>query len=323
MDAMVWKRDRLELIDQRKLPFEEAWFTCRSVEDIFEAIRKMVVRGAPAIGVTAAYGLTLAVQNDVNSFNSACSYLMKSRPTAVNLRDAIDFMKRELKNNINADAAENAAKAYHQEDLRKNRQIGRFGADFLPGNRRILTHCNTGSLATSGWGTALGIIRQLNLDGRLIEVIADETRPFLQGARLTLWECMKDDLPVKMCTDGMGAHLMKLGKVDAVITGADRIASNGDSANKIGTCMLAIAAKHYGIPFIIAAPTTTVDTSCPTGLEIPIEERPAEEVTHVRGQSIVSEGVEVYNPAFDVTPADLITAIITEEGVFQAPYSFR
>ena len=323
MEAIKWENGKLLLIDQRVLPFENKTFECSTVNDVWYAIKEMVVRGAPAIGVTAAYGLVIAIKNDPETFLPSCKKLFDARPTAVNLHDAIEYMKAAVGANPTLETAEDAAIRYHRDDLKKNIEIGKLGAAFLSGNRRILTHCNAGALATSGWGTALGIIRELHAQGRLIEVIADETRPFLQGARLTVWECLEDKLPVKMCTDGMGAYLMSTRKIDAVIVGADRIAANGDTANKIGTCMLAIAANHFNIPFIVAAPTTTLDLNCPSGGHIPIEQRPAREVTHIRDQIIVPEGTQVYNPAFDVTTSDLITAIITENGVFQRPYKFN
>ncbi|PIE03111.1 MAG: S-methyl-5-thioribose-1-phosphate isomerase [Acidobacteria bacterium] len=325
MQAIQWKTNQLDLIDQRVLPFQEKTFTCKNIQDVFFAIKNMVVRGAPAIGVTAAYGLVLALQTNPTkeAFNASCRKLLSARPTAINLKDAVHTMTTALGDDLNPIRAEQIAVQYHRDDLAMNRQTGKNGASFLPGQRRILTHCNTGSLATSGWGTALGIIRELHRQDRLIEVIANETRPFLQGARLTVWECMQDNMPVRMATDGMGSYLMAEGKVDAVIVGSDRIAANGDVANKIGTSLLAIAARYYRIPFIVAAPSTTVDPQTRSGKDIPIEQRPAREVTHIRNQAIVPEGLEVYNPAFDITPAELVTAIITEEGVFEAPYCFN
>ena len=329
VDIISWKGDRLELIDQRYLPFVSEYFVCRSPEDTVEAIREMVVRGAPAIGVTAAYGLVLAVAKEATqkNFDAACQMLAAARPTAINLSDAITYMRENLGNlDQLPDAfkkAEALAIAYNQDDLSKNHSIGRHGSSILEGKRNILTHCNTGSLATSGWGTALGVIRQIHKENRLDMVYADETRPFLQGARLTVWECKQDDIPVKLVTDGMGGYLMANGLVDCVIVGSDRIAANGDVANKIGTYMLAMAAKYHGIPFIVAAPTTTIALETPTGKEIPIEQRPTQEVSHVRGQIITQEGTEVFNPAFDVTPSELVSAIITEEGVFRYPYDFR
>lgn len=328
VEAILWRQTHLDLIDQRVLPFEESFVTCRNAQETADAIRDMVVRGAPAIGVTAAYGLVLALRQSptLESFDQACRDLAASRPTAVNLFDAIDLMRRELspwgQHDDPAAHAEAVARKYHQEDTAMNHAIGRHGAGFLSGSRRVLTHCNTGSLATSGWGTALGIVRQLHLEKRLIEVLADETRPYLQGARLTVWECEQDQIPVRLVTDGMGGYLMTHAMVDCVIVGADRIAANGDAANKIGTFMLAMAAKHHGIPFVVAAPTTTIDLNTPDGSKIPIEQRPTREVTHVRDQLITSADTAVYNPAFDVTPAELISAIVTEQGVHQYPYQF-
>jgi methylthioribose-1-phosphate isomerase len=326
--AIVWKKDHLALIDQRVLPHENGWIHCRDAVETAAAIKNMVVRGAPAIGVTAAYGLVLDLQQRPNpeDFAKACEVLAASRPTAVNLFDAIDYMKKGLgdfsKHTNVAAEAERLAIKYHEDDLAMNKAMGRHGAAFLAGRRKVLTHCNTGSLATAGWGTALGIIRQLHEEGRLDVVLADETRPFLQGARLTIWECKQDGLPCKLVTDGMGGYLMSTGEVDCVITGADRIVNNGDVANKIGTFMLAMAAKHHNIPFVVAAPTTTIDTKTPNGKGIPIEQRPSSEVTHVRGQLITAEGTEVLNPAFDVTPNELVSAIVTEKGVFTGPYDF-
>lgn len=328
VEAIVWKEDHLALIDQRVLPHETRWETCRDAVETAAAIKNMVVRGAPAIGVTAAYGLVLDLQQRPNAadFAKACETLAASRPTAVNLFDAIDYMTNGLgdidsHDNVAA-AAEKLAIQYHQDDLAMNKAMGQNGATFLSGKRKVLTHCNTGSLATAGWGTALGIIRQLHEEGRLEVVLADETRPFLQGARLTVWECKEDNLPVKLVTDGMGGYLMSKGMVDCVITGADRITANGDVANKIGTFMLAMAAKHHGIPFVVAAPSTTIDTKTMSGKDIPIEQRPSDEITHVRGQLITAEGTEVLNPAFDVTPNELVSAIVTEKGVFTGPYDF-
>ncbi|CAM2006968.1 S-methyl-5-thioribose-1-phosphate isomerase [Acanthopleuribacter pedis] len=329
VEAIKWHGDHLELLDQRVLPFETSFVQCRTAQETADAIRNMVVRGAPAIGVTASYGLVLALQNDASpqAFHAACEVLAASRPTAINLFDAIDNTKEGLGNPAGwqnpAAEAERIAVAYHQDDLAKNKAIGRHGAQFLAGQRRVLTHCNTGSLATSGWGTALGIIRQLNEEQRLTQVYANETRPFLQGARLTVWECQQDKLPVTLVTDGMGGHLMNADMVDCVIVGADRIAANGDTANKIGTSMLAMAAHFHGIPFVVAAPTTTIATKTLTGKDIPIEERPHDEVSHVRKNPITAPNTAVFNPAFDVTPAALISAIVTEDGIFHPPFKFN
>jgi len=328
LDVIAWHGSYLDLIDQRYLPFRTEYFTCRTAADTAVAIREMVVRGAPAIGTVAAYGLALAVRESPTGahFKQACETLAAARPTAINLFDAIEMMTTGLGDISQladpAARAEELAVAYDRADREKNKAIGVHGAAILEGRRRILTHCNTGSLATSGWGTALGVIRQIHAEGRLEMTYADETRPFLQGARLTVWECRQDNIPVTLVTDGMGGYLMTHDMVDCVIVGSDRIAANGDVANKIGTFMLAMAAKHHGIPFIVAAPTTTIATGTPTGADIPIEQRPAEEISHVRGQLITMEGTPVFNPAFDVTPADLVTAIVTEEGVFRYPYHF-
>lgn len=329
IEAIVWNGNHLILIDQRVLPHEYTHVHCKNVDEVANAITQMVVRGAPAIGVSAAYGLVMALRdaNSLEEFHQSCDRLSKARPTAVNLFDAITFMKDVVGASQPTpelvDKAEQAAKKYHQDDLDMNRTMGRHGAGFLKGARRVLTHCNTGSLATSGWGTALGVVRQLHEEGRLEALYADETRPFLQGARLTVWECEQDQIPVKLVTDGMGGYLMTEKQVDCVIVGSDRIAANGDVANKIGTFMLALAAKYHNIPFVVVAPTTTVDRGMESGRLIPIEQRDPDEIRKVRGKAIVKESTAVANPAFDVTPAELVTAIITEEGVFHYPYDFR
>jgi methylthioribose-1-phosphate isomerase len=299
---IIWKGDRLELIDQRKLPDQTAYVTCRSAEEVAAAIRDMVVRGAPAIGCAAAFGVVLS--------KGGYEVLAKSRPTAVNLFWALERMKK-------AADLEREARAIYDEDLAANKAMGRLGAELMPQNARILTCCNTGALATAGYGTALGIIR--SSVGKNISVIACETRPYLQGARLTAWECVQEGIPCTLITDNMVGHLMSRGEVDVAIVGADRIAANGDTANKIGTYQIAVLAKRHGIPFYVAAPLSTFDPKIPDGSHIPIEERPADEVTGYRGTRWAPEGIRVRNPAFDVTPAGLITGIICENGVISPP----
>jgi methylthioribose-1-phosphate isomerase len=300
-----WRGDRLELLDQRFLPDKTIYVTCRTAEQVAKAIRDMVVRGAPAIGCAAAFGVVLGKGSP-----KAYKVLSESRPTAVNLFWALDRMKR-------AKELESEAKAIFEEDLAANRTMGEHGAALIPERARIMTHCNTGALATAGHGTALGIVRSSK--GKNVSVIACETRPYLQGARLTTWECMQEGIPCTLITDSMAGHLMSRGEVDVVVVGADRIAANGDVANKIGTYALAVLAKRHGVPFYVAAPLSTFDPKIPDGSYIPIEERPADEVTGYRKTRWAPKGVAVRNPAFDVTPAELITGIICEKGVVLAP----
>jgi methylthioribose-1-phosphate isomerase len=336
--TVEWTDGGVVMIDQRLLPTEEKYLTLRSCEEVADAIRKMVVRGAPAIGVSAAMGLALGAKQFVGSsvadlaydFDYLCEMMSKTRPTAVNLFWAIERMLdafnrlksqtedlSEIKKGLIAEAAK-----IFQEDIQANRAIGRFGADLIPDGATILTHCNAGALATAGdYGTALGVIRGARDAGKRVAVIADETRPFLQGLRLTAWELAKDDIPVTVITDSMAGHVMKGGKVDAVVVGADRIAANGDAANKIGTYMVAVLAQRHNIPFYVAAPITTLDLSLASGDQIPIEERDSREITHVKDQQLGPDGVSVHNPAFDVTPNELIAAIITDRGVARAPYT--
>jgi methylthioribose-1-phosphate isomerase len=301
-----WRGDRLELLDQRLLPEKTVYVTCRTAAEVAAAIRDMVVRGAPAIGCAAAFGVVL-------SKGSPSSYevLAKSRPTAVNLFWALERMKR-------AKDLETEAIAIYEGDLAANRTMGKLGAELIPDGARVMTHCNTGALATAGHGTALGVIRSAK--NKKISVIANETRPYLQGARLTAWELVQEGIPCTLITDSMAGHLMSRGEVDVVIVGADRIAANGDVANKIGTYALAVLAKRHGIPFYVAAPCSTFDPGIPDGSRIPIEERPAAEVTGYRGTRWAPEGVSVRNPAFDVTPAELVTGIICEKGIASPPY---
>jgi methylthioribose-1-phosphate isomerase len=333
-----WTDEGVRMLDQRLLPTEETWLTLRTYNDVAAGIKDMVVRGAPAIGVSAAYGIALGtkqfVGTNIDDFQDEldyiCDVLGKTRPTAVNLFWAIDRMKRTFQKAKGEGKSISEiqqiliddAKAIHEEDIESQRLIAKFGGELIEDNSTVLTHCNAGALATGGvWGTALGVIRGAVDQGKHISVIADETRPYLQGARLTAWELMKDDIPVTLITDNMSGHVMKRGDVQAVVVGSDRIAANGDVANKIGTYMVAVLARRHGIPFYVAAPLSTVDLNCPTGEEIPIEEREIREVTHMKDIQLAPDDTLVSNYAFDVTPNDLVTAIITEKGVARAPYT--
>jgi methylthioribose-1-phosphate isomerase len=334
--TVEWTKDGVRMLDQRLLPSQEIYLMLRSYDEVAEAIRKMVVRGAPAIGVSAAMGIALGASQSVGTsiadleddFQYICDYMGKTRPTAVNLFWAIERMRATFRRAKATSDVEQLKKilvdealAIFQEDIAANRAIGKFGSPLIPDGATVLTHCNAGALATSGdYGTALGVVRGARDAGKKIAVIADETRPFLQGLRLTAWELAKDDIPVTVITDNMAGHVMKSGKVDAVVVGADRIAANGDTANKIGTYMVAVLAREHNIPFYVAAPLTTLDLSLKSGEEIPIEERDPAEVTHIGEQQLAPEGVDVHNPAFDVTPNRLITAIITDKGVARPPY---
>ncbi|MGQ0511601.1 MAG: S-methyl-5-thioribose-1-phosphate isomerase [Betaproteobacteria bacterium] len=305
VEAIRWRGDRLELLDQRLLPGESTYVDCRSAAEVAGAIRDMVVRGAPAIGCAAAFGVVLG-----RGTPESYALLAASRPTAVNLFWALERMKR-------AGSAESEARAIFDEDIAANRAMGANGAALIPQGARILTYCNTGALATAGHGTALGVVRSSIDKG--ISVVACETRPYLQGARLTAWECAQEGIPCTLITDNMAGHLMSRGEVDLVIVGADRIAANGDAANKIGTYTLAVLAKRHGLPFYVAAPLSTFDFSIADGSAIAIEERPESEVTGYRGLRWAPEGVRVRNPAFDVTPAELISALICEKGIVAGP----
>ena len=332
-----WTDEGVAMLDQRLLPTEEKWLMLKSYDEVAAGIKDMVVRGAPAIGVSAAYGIALGarqfVGTNVDDLEEEIEYigdvLGKTRPTAVNLFWAIDRMKRTFQTAKAANKSVSEikqilledSKAIHDEDIESQRMIAQFGGELLDDNSTVLTHCNAGALATGGvWGTALGVIRGAVNQGKTIAVIADETRPYLQGARLTAWELMQDDIPVTLITDNMSGHVMKKGRVQAVVVGSDRIAANGDVANKIGTYMVAVLAKRHNIPFYVAAPLSTVDLNCPTGDEIPIKERNIREVTHVQDIQLAPDDTVVSNYAFDVTPNDLVTAIITEKGVARAPY---
>jgi methylthioribose-1-phosphate isomerase len=309
-----WNGHTLSLLDQRLLPREEVWLEYHTASEVADAIRDMVVRGAPAIGVSAAFGMAMAARQGAD-LHAAARTLKQARPTAVNLAWAVDRMLR-ASGDLTLEAERILA-----EDVAANRKMGEYGAQLLGARSTVLTHCNAGALATGGYGTALGVIRAAVEGGKHVAVFADETRPYLQGARLTAWELQRDGIDVTLITDSMSGHFFQQGTFDAVIVGADRIAANGDAANKIGTYTVAVLANAHGVPFYVAAPVSTIDPHCPTGAEIPIEERSAQEVTDILGSRMAPEGIHVRHPAFDVTPARLITAIITERGVLRAPYS--
>ncbi len=320
------------MIDQTRLPLEEIYVTCRSYQEVADAIRTMIIRGAPAIGVAAAMGVALGVsQASPESldaqFEVICAELASTRPTAVNLFWGIDRMKRlyaSVRHLPFGDVSERLiteARLVCEEDIEINKAIGRNGAPLVPDGGTVLTHCNAGALATAGYGTALGVVRAAVSSGKKIDVFADETRPFLQGARLTVWELVREGIQATLITDNMAGHFLHSGRIGCVIVGADRIAANGDVANKIGTYGVAVLAKENNVPFYVAAPLSTLDLSLPDGTHIPIEERGSQEVTHVYGVRMAPEGTEVRNPSFDVTPNRYVTAIITEQGVARAPYS--
>jgi len=332
--TLEWTNAGVRFIDQTKLPTEEVYVTSKNYEEVAEAIRTMIVRGAPAIGVAAAMGVALGAQQSQattmpefeREFDAICNVLAGTRPTAVNLFWAIRRMRDKFEQlrtlPIEKVKAELVAEAQRMlvEDIAANEAMGRHGAVLLPASGAVLTHCNAGALATAGYGTALGVIRAAVASGKKLSVFADETRPFLQGSRLTAWELMKDGIPTTLIADNMAGAMMRLGRIDAVIVGADRIAANGDVANKIGTYTVAVLAKEHGIPFYVAAPISTVDLNTPDGSQIPIEQRASAEVTHFAGKQIAPDEVRVENPAFDVTPNKYVAAIITERGVARAPY---
>lgn len=331
VETIQWTDAGVVMIDQTRLPIEEKYVTCRTYEEVATAIRDMIIRGAPAIGVAAAMGVARGVLDaDPDSldrqFDVICDTLAKTRPTAVNLFWAIDRMKR-LYAGLRGQSIDvirrrlvEEAKLIREEDIAINRAIGHYGAALVPDGRTVLTHCNAGALATAGYGTALGVIRAAVESGKRIDVFADETRPFLQGARLTVWELQQDNIPTTLITDNMAGHFMKAGRIGCVVVGADRIAANGDVANKVGTYSVAVLAKENGVPFFVAAPISTLDLTLASGDQIPIEQRAAAEVTHVFGHAVAPAGTAVENPAFDVTPARYVSAIITEQGVARAPY---
>ena len=336
LPSVAWHDDDIVMVDQRKLPATEVYVTCKSVNDVAKAIKSMVIRGAPAIGVSAAMGLALGAARSkatgtkqfTTEFQRNCDLLASTRPTAVNLFWAIERMKRtfsegalagesveQLQSRLRAEADR-----IHDEDVESCRAIGRHGAALVPQEARILTHCNAGALATAGYGTALGVIRGAVEAGRKVRVLADETRPFLQGARLTAWELVKDGIDTTVITDNMAGAMMRAGDVDLVVVGADRIAANGDIANKIGTYSVAVLAREHNIPFYVAAPSSTIDLSTKDGDAIPIEERDSREVTHVGSNQLAPDGAHVRNPSFDITPHKYITAIVTERGVLRPPF---
>jgi methylthioribose-1-phosphate isomerase len=317
--TMKWEGDHLLLIDQRKLPHEEVYVRCESCQDVANAIRDMVVRGAPAIGVTAAFGVALGIK-EKRPFAEIYELLFESRPTAVNLRWALEAMKKHYEQDPSFESMEREAIALYNEDVTTNETMATHGAALIKTGARLLTYCNTGTLATAEYGTALGVIRKAHAQKKDISVFVCETRPYLQGLRLTSWECRKLGIPQTVISDNMAATLMQQRKVDAILVGADRIAANGDTANKIGTYMLAVLANYHDVPFYVVAPTSTIDLRCPTGDQIPIEERHPHEVTHIQGAPIGLKDVNVYNPSFDVTPSILVSAIVTNKGVVKPPY---
>ena len=331
VETIQWTADGVVMIDQTVLPRETSYVTCRDYVEVANAIKTMIIRGAPAIGVAAAMGVAIGVLKTPDAevaakFDTICSTLAATRPTAVNLFWAIDRMTKlyhslegrpisEIRERLAAEA-----QLVKQQDIAINQAMGRHGAPLVPDGKTVLTHCNAGALATAGFGTALGVIRAAVAGGKKIDVFADETRPFLQGARLTAWELQQDNIPVKIITDNMAGHFLRSGRIGCVVVGADRIAANGDVANKIGTYPVAVLAKENGVPFYVAAPISTLDLTLPSGDRIPIEQRPAAEVTHVFGVQVAPDGIEVENPAFDVTPNRYVTAIVTERGVAYPAY---
>jgi len=332
IETLRWNEDHFEMIDQRILPAEFEYISYTTANQVADGIRDMVVRGAPAIGCAAAYGVALAALNlkdtsrdeFANGMEEAFEVLAQSRPTAINLFWAIDRMRKKMNESEGsskeiANVLLDEAHEIKREDIEINRAMGKNGAELLNDGARVLTHCNAGALATAGHGTALGVFRSAVEAGKKISVIADETRPFLQGARLTAWEMVQENIPVTLISDNMSGHLMSHGEIDAIVVGTDRVAGNGDVANKIGTYMVAVLAKRHNIPFYVACPLSTIDRSIASGKEIPIEERPEDEVTGYRDCQWAAKGVKVRNPAFDVTPADLVTGLITEKGVVLNP----
>jgi methylthioribose-1-phosphate isomerase len=334
IQTLEWTDSGVRFIDQTKLPSEETYVTCRTADQVADVIRDMIVRGAPAIGVAAAMGIALGVKNSKaetvgelrQEFERVCDVIGKTRPTAVNLfwairrmRDKFELLRVRPLPQLKQALIEEAQRM-HAEDIAANRAMGKYGATLMPASGGVLTHCNAGALATCGYGTALGVIRAAVEQGKKIHVYADETRPFLQGSRLTAWELMKDNIPTTVISDNMAGAMMSQGKIGAIVVGADRIAANGDVANKIGTYTVAVLAKEHGIPFYVAAPLSTIDFETASGNQIPIEQRNSREMTHFAGKQVTPDGVLIENPAFDVTPSKYVTAIVTEKGIARAPY---
>jgi methylthioribose-1-phosphate isomerase len=336
LPTIDWQGDVIVMVDQRKLPGQEIYIRCRTAQEVARAIRTMVIRGAPAIGVSAAMGIALGMRRSTAKgvkqfaveFQKICDMMAATRPTAVNLFWAIDRMKHVFAEAAQAgqsteeiaDRLEKEARSIHDEDVASCRTMGAFGAEVVPDGARVLTHCNAGALATAGYGSALGVIRAAVERGKRIAVFADETRPFLQGARLTAWELVREGINTTVITESMAGPLMRAGEIDLVVVGADRIAANGDTANKIGTYTVAVLAREHKVPFYVAAPLSTIDLSTPDGDQIPIEERDRREITHLGSSQLIPEGAQIRNPAFDVTPHRYISGIITEKGIFGPPY---
>lgn len=337
LPTIAWEGDDVVMVDQRKLPGQEVYVRCRTAKDVAKAITTMVIRGAPAIGVAAAMGIALGLRRSSATgtrqftveFNQLCTLMAGTRPTAVNLFWAIERLRRVFGESALAGASvhdlvmriRHEANAIHDEDVAACQAMGAHGATVIPEQARVLTHCNAGALATAGYGTALGVVRAAHAAGKVARVYADETRPFLQGARLTAWELVRDNIPTTVITDNMAGALMRQGQVDVIVVGADRIAANGDVANKIGTYGVAVLAQAHGIPMYVAAPLSTLDLKTADGAGIPIEERSAREVTHMGTTMLTPEGAQIWNPAFDVTPHSLVAGIITERGIARAPYT--
>jgi methylthioribose-1-phosphate isomerase len=329
--TIQWKNDQVIMLDQRLLPHKEVNRVCRDYKEVAAAIRQMIIRGAPAIGVAAAMGVALGAlksgaKDFDHNFHEIVSILAKTRPTAVNLFWALERMRKVYLENRDRGVEtvkrllKLEAQKIYKEDIAANKEMGKFGAELLSDAKRVMTHCNAGALATAGYGTALGVIRALKESGKNFEVFVNETRPFLQGARLTAWELKKEKIAATLITDSMAGYLMQMGRVDAVVVGCDRIAANGDVANKIGTYTIAVLARRHGIPFYVAGPTSSIDLNCSTGKDIPIEQRDPKEVSHMFGRALAPEGIKIFNPAFDVTSHELITSIITEKGIIHPPF---